>query len=49
MLFALAALLFAVWVAGVLSTTMLGGFIHLFLLFAVVAVIARLMQSGHTG
>lgn len=45
MLFALAALLFVVWVVGVLTETMMGGFIHLLLFFSIVAVIARLIQS----
>ncbi len=45
MLFTLAALLFASWVLGVVTANMMGGFIHLLLLFAVVAVIARLIQG----
>lgn len=47
MLFALAALLFTIWVVGVLTSTMLGGFIHLFVIFSVVVVIVRLIQSEH--
>ena len=45
MLFALAALLFVIWVVGVMTATMLGGYIHLFAIFSVVVVIARLIQS----
>ncbi len=45
MLFTLAAILFTAWVVGVLTSNMLGGFIHLLLLFSVIAVIARLIQS----
>ncbi len=45
MLFSLAALLFAAWVVGVLTSTMLGGFIHLLLIFSVITVIARLIQG----
>jgi len=45
MLFALAALLFAAWVVGMLTATTLGGFIHLFLLFSLVVVIVRIIQG----
>ncbi len=48
MLFTLAALLFAVWVAAVLTSTLFGGFVHLLLVLSVGAVIVRLIQAKHS-
>lgn len=48
MLFIFAALLFTTWVLGVLTGTMFGGYIHLLPALAVLAVIARLIQTENT-
>ncbi len=47
MLFAFAAILFALWVVGVLTATMMGGFIHLLVILSVLLVIVRIIQGEH--
>jgi len=45
MLVAIAVLLVVLWFFGMITKFMLGGFIHLLLLLAVVAVLIRLIQG----
>ncbi len=46
MLFALAAILVILWIVGLVTSTTLGGFLHLFLVLAIIAVLFRLIH-GH--
>ncbi len=48
MLFLLAAILFTAWVIGVLTGTMLGGFIHMLPVLSFLIVVVRLMQGERT-
>lgn len=45
MLLTLAVVLFALWLIGMVTANLLGGFIHLLLLFAVILVLIRLIQG----
>lgn len=45
MLWTIAVLLFILWLLGMVSSYTLGGFIHILLLLAVVAVLIRLIQG----
>ena len=45
MLFILAVLLLALWAVGLVTSYTLGGFIHLLLVFALVAVLVRVIQG----
>jgi hypothetical protein len=45
MLFTIAMLLVLMWLLGMVSTYTLGGFIHLLLVLAIVAVLIRLIQG----
>ena len=44
MLWTLAVVLLAFWAVGLATSTSMGGFIHLLLVFAVIAVAFRLIQ-----
>jgi hypothetical protein len=45
MLWTIAVLLFILWLLGMVSSYTLGGFIHILLVLAVVAVLIRLIQG----
>jgi hypothetical protein len=45
MLFTIAMLLVLMWLLGMVSTYTLGGFIHLLLVLAIIAVLIRLIQG----
>jgi len=45
MLWTIAVVLLILWVLGMVSSYTLGGFIHILLLLAVVAVLVRLIQG----
>ena len=45
MLWTIAALLLILWLLGMVSSYTLGGFIHILLILAVVAVLIRLIQG----
>ncbi len=45
MLWTIAALLLILWLLGMVSSYTLGGFIHILLVLAVVAVLIRLIQG----
>jgi len=45
MLWTITALLFVMWLLGIISNVTLGGFIHLLLLLAVVSVLIRVIQG----
>lgn len=45
MLLTIAAILFALWLIGVVSTYTIGGFIHLLLVVAIVVVLIRVIQG----
>ena len=45
MLWTITVLLFLLWLLGMISSYTLGGFIHLLLLLAIVAVLIRIIQG----
>jgi len=45
MLFTIAALLVILWLLGMVSSYTLGGFIHILLILAIVAVLVRIIQG----
>ncbi len=45
MLWTIAAILVVLWILGMVSSYTLGGFIHLLLVLAVIAVVIRLIQG----
>jgi hypothetical protein len=45
MLWTIAVLLFILWLLGMVSSYTLGGFIHILLVLAVVAILIRLIQG----
>ena len=45
MLWILAMLLFALWAVGLVTSYTVGGFIHLLLVFALIAVLVRVIQG----
>jgi len=47
MLYTIAGLLLVLWVLGLVSSYSLGGFIHLFLLVAIIIVLIRLIRGGN--
>ncbi len=48
MLYTIAVILLVLWLLGVVSSTTIGGFIHILLVVAIVMVLLRLI-SGRTG
>lgn len=47
MLLTIAALFLILWIAGLIMSYTLGGFIHLLLLFAVVVVLIRIIRGAN--
>jgi len=45
MLWSIAAMFFVLWVLGLITSYTMGGFIHICLVLAVVAVLVRLIQD----
>ena len=45
MLFTIAALLLILWLLGMVSSYTLGGFIHVLLILAIIAVLVRIIQG----
>lgn len=45
MLWTIAVLLLILWLLGMVSSYTLGGFIHILLVFAIIAVLIRLIQG----
>jgi Family of unknown function (DUF5670) len=45
MLFTIAALLFILWLFGMVSSYTLGGFIHILLILAIISVLIRVIQG----
>lgn len=45
MLFTIAALLLILWLLGMVSSYTLGGFIHILLIIAIIAVLIRIIQG----
>jgi len=45
MLWTIAVVLLVLWVLGLVTSTTMGGFIHLLLLFAIVIVLVRVIQG----
>ena len=45
MLYTIAVVLFVLWLAGLVSSYTMGGFIHLLLVVAVIMVLLRLIQG----
>jgi hypothetical protein len=45
MLFTIAALLVILWMLGMVSSYTLGGFIHILLILAIIAVLIRVIQG----
>jgi asparagine N-glycosylation enzyme membrane subunit Stt3 len=45
MLFTIAAILVILWLLGMVSSYTLGGFIHLLLILAIIAVLVRVIQG----
>jgi hypothetical protein len=45
MLFTIAAILVILWLLGIVSSYTLGGFIHLLLILAIIAVLVRVIQG----
>ena len=48
MLFTVAMVLFILWLLGMISSYTLGGFIHILLVLAIIAIVVRLV-SGRPG
>jgi len=49
MLFTLAVILFVLWLLGMISSYTLGGWLHLLLVLAIIAVIVRLITPPPAG
>ena len=49
MLFTLAIILFVLWLLGMISSYTLGGWLHLLLVLAIIAVIVRLITPPRAG
>lgn len=45
MLFTIAAILVILWLLGMVSSYTLGGFIHLLLILAIIAILVRVIQG----
>jgi hypothetical protein len=45
MLFTIAAILLILWLLGMVSSYTLGGFIHILLILAIIAVLIRIIQG----
>jgi uncharacterized protein DUF5670 len=45
MLFTIAAILLILWLLGMVSSYTIGGFIHILLILAVIAVLVRIIQG----
>ncbi len=45
MLYTIAILLFILWLVGLISSYTLGGFIHILLILAVIAILIRIIQG----
>lgn len=45
MLWTIFLILFVLWLAGMVTSYTMGGFIHILLILAIVAVVVRLMQG----
>ena len=45
MLYTIAIIMAVLWVLGLVTTHALGGFVHLLLVFAVIAVLVRVIQG----
>lgn len=45
MLFTIAAILVILWLLGMVSSYTLGGFIHILLILAIIAVLVRIIQG----
>lgn len=45
MLFTIAALLFILWLLGIVSSYTLGGFIHILLILAIIVVLVRVIHG----
>jgi hypothetical protein len=45
MLFTIAAILLILWLLGMVSSYTLGGFIHILLILAIIAVLVRIIQG----
>jgi hypothetical protein len=45
MLYTLAIILLVLWVLGLVSSTLLGGFIHILLVIAIVMILVRLISG----
>lgn len=45
MLYTIAAILLVLWLLGVVTSYTLGGFIHLLLVIAIIAVLVRIIQG----
>ena len=47
MLEIIATILILLWLLGLVSSYTMGGFIHLLLVLAIIAVVVRLMRAAH--
>lgn len=47
MLYIVAVVLVVVWLLGLITSHIMGGFIHVFLAIAVVAIIFKVFSGGH--
>jgi hypothetical protein len=47
MLYAIAVVMLVLWILGLLTSHIMGGFIHVFLAIAVLAIISKVFRSGH--
>lgn len=45
MLITIAAILIILWLLGMITSTMIGGFIHLLLVLAIIVVLIRIIQG----
>lgn len=46
MLYTIAAILFVLWLLGIVTSYTLGGFLHLLLVIAIIVVLIRLIQGN---
>ena len=49
MLYTIAIILLVLWLVGLVSSTTMGGFIHLLLVIAIVMVLLRVIQGRRVG
>lgn len=49
MLAAIAAILIVLWLLGMVSAYTLGGFIHILLVIAIIAILVRVIGGGRAG